>query len=458
MPNRYAHSKGESPLRILVIDDEAAQRALLAGHLEKKGHQVFAASNGEEGIAFLHENGAEAALVDMRMPKKDGMAFLRESLETNPDLAVVVMTAYGTVESAVEAMKAGAFDYLLKPIDLEQVGLILSKIESNIRLVTENRYLKRKLEQADDFKEIIGNSAAIRRVLAEVSRVARSDATILIRGESGTGKELVSRAIHLASPRATGPFLAVNCTSLPETLLESELFGHEKGAFTGAISRHLGRFELSDRGTIFLDEIGEISPSIQVKLLRVLETKSFQRLGGERDIKVDIRILTATNRNLESKVKDGSFREDLFYRLNVIAITIPPLRERREDILLLTEFFISKFNKKNNKSIKGITPVAKDLLLRHDWPGNVRELQNLIERAVVLAEGSAIDVGDIDPFISGRGETQVFSGSLNLEVLEKQAIALALKKTGGSLVDSSELLGIHRNTLRLKIQKYKIQL
>lgn len=443
-------------MRILVIDDEVSQRELLAGHLERQGHSVRTAGDGEEGLAILHDSGAEAALVDMRMPRMDGLIFIKRSLETNPDLAVVVMTAYGTVESAVEAMKAGAFDYLLKPIDLEHVGVILSKIEANLRLVTENRYLKRKLEQADNFKDIIGQSTGIKKVLADVSRIARSDATVLIRGESGTGKEVVAHAIHQASPRANRPFLAVNCTSLPETLLESELFGHERGAFTGASVRHLGRFELADHGTIFLDEIGDITLPIQAKLLRVLETKTFQRLGGEKDIKVDIRILTATNRNLEAKVKEGSFREDLFYRLNVIPIFIPPLRERRDDILPLVEFFIEKYNRKNNKLVRGVTPQAKDLLLRHSWPGNVRELENLIERAIVLSSSDVIDVSDIDPFVKSHPDKEQVLDSLTLEELEKRAIMEALKRTNGGLIEASELLGIHRNTLRLKIQKYGI--
>ncbi len=444
-------------MRILVIDDETSQRELLAGHLERQGHKVTTAPDGEEGLAILQASGAEAALVDMRMPRMDGLSFIKKSLEIYPDLSIVVMTAYGTVESAVEAMKAGAFDYLLKPIDLEHVGIILSKIEANQRLVTENRYLKRKLEQADDFKEIIGISQAIKKVLADVSRIARSDATVLIRGESGTGKELVARAIHVASPRANGPFLAVNCTALPETLLESELFGHERGAFTGAASRHLGRFELADKGTIFLDEIGDITLPIQAKLLRVLETRTFQRLGGEKDIAVDIRVLTATNRNLEAKVKDGTFREDLFYRLNVIPVTIPPLRQRRDDILPLTEFFIEKYNRKNSKTVRGITPRAKDLLLRHSWPGNVRELENLVERAIVLTSGEAIDVSDIDPFVQDHaGEASSFE-NLTLDELEKRAIIEALKRTEGSQNEAANLLGIHRNTLRLKIQKYGIQ-
>jgi len=445
-------------LRILVIDDESSQRELLAGHLERQGHKVVMAADGEQGLEALKNSGAEAALVDMRMPRMDGLAFIKRSLEAYPELSIVVMTAYGTVESAVEAMKAGAFDYLLKPIDLEHVRVILSKIEANQRLVMENRYLKRRLEQFEDFREIVGGSDAIKMVLADVSRVARSDANVMIRGESGTGKELVARAIHYASHRSSGPFLAVNCTSLPETLLESELFGHERGAFTGATSRHLGRFELADKGTIFLDEIGDISPAIQAKLLRVLETRTFQRLGGERDIQVDIRVLAATNRDLEAKVKEGSFREDLYYRLNVIPITMPPLRERRDDILPLTEHFIKKYNRKNNKSVKGITPETKDLFLRYRWPGNVRELENLVERAIVLSRGDIIDVQDVSLALGAGQEEVTDMEDLRLEELEKRAIVRALKRTKGSIMEASQLLGIHRNTLRLKIQKYKIQL
>jgi DNA-binding NtrC family response regulator len=445
-------------MRLLVIDDESHQRELLAEHLQKNGHQVATAGDGQEGLDNLKEEGAEAALVDMRMPRMDGLTFIIKSLEIYPDLAIVVMTAYGTVESAVEAMKAGAFDYLLKPIDLEHLNIILSKIQKNQRLVAENRYLRRKLEEVDLPAGIVGESQVIKKLLADVSRIARSDATALIRGESGTGKELVARAIHYASERSNGPFLAINCTSLPETLLESELFGHERGAFTGATSRHLGRFELADKGTIFLDEIGDISPVIQAKLLRVLESKTFQRLGSGKDISVDIRILSATNRDLDAAIRDGRFREDLYYRLNVIPVFIPPLRERREDILPLTQYFIEKYNEKNNKQITGITPGAKDLLLHHPWPGNVRELENLVERAIVLSVGDVIDLADIDPFI---GHRETGSGpigdDLNLENQEKAVIIEALKRTGGSLKDAAELLGIHRNTIRLKISKYNIK-
>ncbi|UCC78816.1 MAG: sigma-54-dependent Fis family transcriptional regulator [Candidatus Zixiibacteriota bacterium] len=444
-------------MRLLVVDDEERQRELLTEYLINKGHKTRAAENGEIALGMLKEDGAEAAFVDMRMPGMDGLTLIKKSLELYPDLAIVVMTAYGTVESAVEAMKAGAFDYLLKPIDLDHIELILSKIDEKQRLIAENRYLRRKLEEVEVPTGFIGQSGAIKTILADVHRIAQSDATVLIRGESGTGKELVANAIHYASPRAKGPFLAVNCASLPETLLESELFGHEKGAYTGAVSRRLGRFELAHKGTIFLDEIGDISPATQVKLLRVLESRKIQRLGGGNDIPVDIRILAATNRDLESKMQSGEFREDLFYRLNVIPLTIPPLRERREDILLLVEHFIEKYSNKNNKPVKGITPEAKDLLLNHSWPGNVRELENLIERAIVLAPGDVIDLKDLDPFVTQR--TQVSErgfDNLNLDNIEKLAIIEALKRTEGSLSKAAEMLGIHRNSIRLKIKKYGI--
>ena len=445
-------------MRILVVDDEERQRVLLTEYLQNAGHSARGAENGEEALSSLATEGAEAAFVDMRMPKMDGLAFIKKSLGLYPDLSIVVMTAYGTVESAVEAMKAGAFDYLLKPVDLDHIDILISRIDEKQRLVTENRYLRRKLEKTETPEGIIGESGAIKKVLADVNRIAQSDATVLIRGESGTGKELVANAIHNASPRSGGPFLAVNCASLPETLLESELFGHEKGAFTGAISRRLGRFELAHKGTIFLDEIGDMPGAVQVKLLRTLETRKIQRLGSGADIEVDIRILTATNRDLEARIESGEFREDLFYRLNVIPIVVPPLRERREDILPLTEHFIDKFSRKNNKSVKGITPKAKDLLLGYSWPGNVRELENLIERAIVLTPGDVLDIPDLDPFIANRPQN---AGpgfeDLNLEHLEKLAIIEALKRTEGSLSKAAEMLGIHRNSIRTKINKYGIR-
>ena len=445
-------------MRVLVIDDEKSQRELLAGRLKFSGYDVFEAEDGQKGIEVLISNGAEAALVDLQMPQMDGLTFIKKALEINPDLGIVVMTAFATVDSAISALKNGAQDFLLKPLDLNHVELILKKIQEKQKIIFENRYLKRKLENVEGLDNIIGQSDAIKKVLSEISRVAFSDATILIRGESGTGKELVARALHLASKKASGPFLALNCTSLPETLLESELFGHEKGAFTGAISRRLGRFELANNGTLFLDEIGDISLTMQAKLLRVLETMIFQRLGGEKEIKVSVRIIAATNRNLEQKIKEGSFREDLFYRLNVIPIIIPPLRYRKDDILLLVNHFIEKFNKRNNKNIRGISPKAKDMLLKYSWPGNVRELENLIERAVVLCYSDVLDMTDLSSFLAVNSESGDQVDDLRLDTLEKMAIIEALKRSGNNQIRAAELLGIHRNTLRLKLEKYNIDI
>ncbi|NLI17014.1 MAG: sigma-54-dependent Fis family transcriptional regulator [candidate division Zixibacteria bacterium] len=443
-------------MRILVIDDEQSQRNLLAGYLTKQGHEVRQAGSGPEALALLEQRGAETAITDMRMPDMDGLTLLEQIKSRYPDMQVVVITAFATVENAVTAMKQGAADYLLKPVNLEQLTLILKKIEDSLNLVAENRYLKRKLESVESFPDMIGQSAAFQKTLADISQVCQSDTTVLIRGESGTGKELVARAIHSGSKRANGPFLAVNCAALPETLLESELFGYERGAFTGAQKRRIGRFELADRGSLFLDEIGDLSPTMQVKLLRVLETRSFERLGGSESIKVDIRLITATNRNLEKKIADGSFREDLFFRLNVVPINLPPLRERKDDILLLVDHFIKKFAAKSDKHIKGLTPEAKDILINYNWPGNIRELENVIERAVVLTRSDTIDKA----CLSGLTNAPVavsFGGDLNLENLEKKAILEALRQSDGKIIEAAGLLGIHRNTLRLKIKHFGIE-
>jgi DNA-binding NtrC family response regulator len=442
-------------MRIIVIDDEESQRNLLAGYLKRKGHSVRQAESGPMALSLLSDKGAEVAITDMRMPEMDGLTLLKEIKKFYPETEVIVITAFATVESAVEAMKAGATDYLIKPINLEQLTLILDKISERQHLVAENRYLKRKLETVEDFPELIGESESFKKVLANISMVAQTDSTVLIRGESGTGKELVARAIHDGSNRRDKPFLAVNCAALPESLLESELFGYEKGAFTGAAKRRLGRFELADKGTLFLDEIGDLSQPMQVKLLRVLESRTFERLGGNEQIKVDIRLVTATNRNLEARVAGGEFREDLFYRLNVIPIVLPPLRERRDDILPLVDHFIEIFTAKAGKQIKGISPEAKDLLLSHGWPGNVRELENTIERAVVLSRSDVIDKDSLIGFSISRPE--ISTDTLNLADLEKRAIAEALNRTGGKLIEAAELLGIHRNTIRAKIKQYGLQ-
>ncbi len=441
-------------MRILVIDDEDSQRRLLTGYLKKQGHDVKDASSGPTALKMLVDRGVEVAITDMRMPEMDGLTLLREIMKIHPDTQVIVITAFATVENAVEAMKAGATDYLIKPVNLEQLALILKKIEKSQLLIAENRYLKRKLEEIEDFPELIGESSAFKKVLADITVIAKSDSTVLIRGESGTGKELAARAIHHSSPQKNGPFLAVNCAALPETLLESELFGYEKGAFTGAVKRRLGRFELANKGTLFLDEIGDLPLPVQVKLLRALETKSFERLGGVEVVNVDIRLITATNRNLESKVKDGSFREDLYYRLNVIPLDMPPLRERKDDIMPLVDFFIKKFAARTGKSIKGITPQAKDIIMSHSWPGNVRELENAIERAVVLSRLELIDTDSLLAFEPIDPDQKMITDNLNLAELEKQAIAEALRRTQGNQIEAAALLGIHRNTIRNKMKQY----
>ena len=441
-------------MRIIVIDDEKNQRDLLAGHLKKQGHDVRNAESGPLALRMLTDKGAEAAITDMRMPEMDGLSLLKEIVKIHPDTQVIVITAFATVENAVEAMKAGAYEYLIKPVNLERLNIVLKKIEMNQQLLTENRYLKRKLEEVEDFPELVGKSEIFKKVLSDIAVIAKSDSTVSIRGESGTGKELVARAIHCSSPLKDGPFLAVNCAALPETLLESELFGYEKGAFTGAVKRRIGRFELADKGTLFLDEIGDLPLPVQVKLLRVLETRSFERLGGTKVVDVDIRLITATNRNLEDKIKDGSFRDDLYFRLNVIPLHLPPLRDRKDDILLLVDHFIKKFAGKSGKDIKGITPKAKDVLLSYSWPGNVRELENAIERAVVLTRNNTIDVDSFTAFSASETESNITTDNLNLEELEKRAITEALRRTGGKQVEAAALLGIHRNTIRHKIKHY----
>lgn len=443
-------------MKIIVIDDEENQRSLLSGYLKKKGHAVRQAESGPNALNLLSDKGADIAITDMRMPEMDGLTLLKELRKYFPEMTVIIVTAFATVENAVEAMKAGAYDYLIKPINLEQLSMILKKIEDNQLLVTENQYLKRKLEAVDDFPELIGKSKQFNKILSDIKMVAQSDSTILIRGESGTGKELVAKAIHDSSNRRSKPFLAVNCAALPETLLESELFGYEKGAFTGAAKRRLGRFELADKGTLFLDEIGDLSTTMQVKLLRVLETRSFERLGSSETIKVDIRVITATNRNLEAKVQEGSFREDLFYRLNVIPLYLAPLRDRRDDILVLADYFIKKYSLRAGKYIEGVTSEGKDLLLAHPWPGNVRELENTIERAVVMSRSPIIDKDSLVGFSVPKAE--IVADTLNLAELERRAITEALKRTEGRLADAALLLGIHRNTIRMKIKQYGINI
>ena len=359
-------------LRILVVDDEATQRELIGGFLKKQGHGVLLAAGGAEALARVRETQVDLVLSDFKMPGMSGVDLLQGVKAVNPEIPFILMTAYGTVETAVQAMKDGAADYLTKPLDLEELLLRIGRVSEQMRLQTAVRDLQAHLVERHRLEGIIGESGRMQEVLARVKQVAPSDATVLIRGESGTGKELIARAIHFNSPRAKGPLVSLNCAALPEHLLESELFGHEKGAFTGALGQRQGRFELADGGSIFLDEIGDLSPALQVKLLRVLQERRFERLGGTRTVSVDVRIVAATHRDLEGAIKTGAFREDLYYRLNVVTIQIPPLRERREDIPPLLEHFLRTFAQKDKREVTGLTAAARDALMRYDYPGNVR--------------------------------------------------------------------------------------
>ena len=450
--------------RILIAEDEKNQRDLLEGFLRKEGFSVEAVANGREALQKLENNLFDVALIDYKMPELDGLQTLRETRKLYPDLPVVMMTAFGTVETAVASMKEGALDYLTKPIDLDELLLMLRRVIERSSLIRENKELKAQLQERYKFTHIVYGSAKMEEVMGLVARVAPSQATVLIRGESGTGKELIANAIHYASPRAEKPWVKVSCAAIPETLLEGELFGHEKGAFTGANQRRIGRFEEADGGSIFLDEIGDLSPSTQVKLLRVVQDKEFQRLGSNITLKTDVRVITATHRNLEEAIQKELFREDLYYRLNVISIVLPPLRERREDIPLLIDYFLKKYSEENQKSILDISQEARALLLRYPYPGNVRELENLIERAVVLCRGELITTQDL-PFhlkeekSEGLWEPSKKEKSLpeSLEEIEKDSILKALHQHQGVQTKAAESLGISERVLRYKMKKYGIR-
>jgi len=447
--------------RILIAEDEKTQRDLLEGFLKKEGFSVEAVASGREALHRLEGDFFDIALIDYKMPVLDGLQTLREIRKLYPDLPVVMITAYGTVETAVASMKEGALDYLTKPIDLDELLLILQKVIERSSLIQENKALKAQLQERYTFQNIVYGSPKMEEVMGLVARVAPSQATVLIRGESGTGKELIANAIHYASPRSGKPLVKVSCSAIPETLLESELFGHEKGAFTGATQTRIGRFEEADAGTIFLDEIGDLSPSTQVKLLRILQEKEFQRLGSNTNLKTDVRVITATHRNLEEAIKQGHFREDLYYRLNVISIPLPPLRERREDIPFLVDYFLKKYSKENQKQISDISKEARALLLRYSYPGNVRELENLIERAVVLCRGEIIRTQDLPYHLrEGRSEIEFSKKEKSLpeslEEIERDLILKALHQHQGVQTRAAESLGISERVLRYKIRKYGI--
>ncbi len=446
------------PLHIVVVDDEPAQREMIGGFLRKQGHEAVLAASGAEALAHVRNRHVDLVLSDCRMPGMSGPELLLGIKAVNPEIPLILMTAYGTVETAVQAMKDGAADYLTKPLDLEELLVRVKRVAEGARLRTEVRDLRQRLVERHRLEGIIGESGRMQEVLALAKRVAPSDATVLIRGESGTGKELIARAIHFNSPRASGPLVNLNCAALPEQLLESELFGHEKGAFTGAIAQRKGRFEQADGGSIFLDEIGDLSPALQAKLLRVLQERQFERVGGSRTLSVNVRVLAATHRDLERAMREGAFREDLYYRLNVVTIQIPPLRERREDIPLLLDHFLRKFAEKNRRDVTGLTAAARDALLKYDYPGNVRELENVVERAVLLCRGRVIDLEDLPATVrpgqrsAGAPLPKDLPGVL--ADIERQAIQSALERHGGVQTHAAAELGIGERVLRYKMKKY----
>lgn len=434
---------------ILYIDDEISALKAISAILKKEGFGVHTATNAEDGIDIIKSSQIDCLLLDYRLPGMDGIDLLRWMKLNNIDIPTVMLTAYGTIEKAVEAMKLGAYHYLIKPVDTELLINVLREA------IEKSKGLRKTDKIESPFPEIIGKSKAMQEVFYIMEMVAESNANVLITGESGTGKELVARAIHSKSLRKTKPFVIVDCTTIPENLLESELFGHEKGAFTGATDRKIGLIELANEGTVFLDEIGELPMSLQKKLLRFLQEKEIQRIGGTQRIKIDVRVISATNRDLEKAVAEGTFREDLFWRLNVVRINIPPLRERKEDIPLLVNHFLHKFSKENNKPIPQLEPEVMDALLSYDWQGNIRELANVIERSVVLSPSGLISIKYLPKRIQElTGWTNLNKNSLNLIEIEKSVILKALNSTGWNQTKAAEILGISRKQLRTKMKHH----
>jgi len=476
---------------VLVVDDDPAHLTMLKTIVRTWGFVVETASDGAAAVQRVQEGPLQLILMDVRMAQLSGIEALKQIKAYNPAIPIIIMTAYSSIESAVAAIKGGAYDYLMKPLDFDLLKLTLERAREHAGLKVENSELKARLGAGFQFGNIIGRSLPMKELLDMVAMIAPSEATVLISGESGTGKELIARALHLNSPRRDRPLVVVNCAAISETLLESELFGHEKGSFTGADKRREGRFKQADGGTVFLDEIGETSPAMQAKLLRAIQEKEIQRVGGEEAIKVDVRIIAATNRDLMAEVRAGRFREDLYYRLNVMTLLAPPLRERRDDIPLLAHHFLKIFAERNRKQVKGFTPTAMDLLIRHDWPGNVRELENAVERAVILLAGEHISEKQLplslianlssgaspdgdsgvpvpaeqsdkavdnqsDPSSTSQSDQHLFfdPGVQSLSQIEKEAILATLNATGGNKSETARRLGIPRKTLHNKIKPY----
>ncbi|MBE9547267.1 MAG: sigma-54-dependent Fis family transcriptional regulator [Proteobacteria bacterium] len=441
---------------VLVVDDDHAHRTMLRTLLTGWGYAIVEADDGDTAIEKVHEEPFDLILMDIRMIRVSGLEALHRIKAFNPAIPIIIMTAYSSVETAVEALKKGAYDYLTKPLDFDELRLAMERAADHRQLREENRLLRESLGTQFDRQNIIGRSDTVAKLLETAALVAPSDATVLITGESGTGKELIAGAIHFNSPRKEGPFVKINCAAITETLLESELFGHERGAFTGANRRKEGRFRQADGGSLFLDEISEMSLAMQAKLLRVLQEREITRVGGEDVIKVDVRVITATNKDLMQEIETGRFREDLFYRLNVVTLNVPPLRERKEDVPLLAQHFLMVFAEKNHKKIKGFTPQAMDRLLKYEWPGNIRELMNAVERGVVLSRSEYLDEHDLPLITKYEPFGNVIPGDLPLEEVEKATILKTLELTQGNKSEAARRLGITRRTLHKKLRKYGV--
>lgn len=447
---------------ILIVDDEKNIREGLGKALEMEGYNIYLAENGKKGLDLIHTKEMDLVIADLKMPELSGEELLKRVSSSFPTIPVIILTGHGTIESAVNAMRDGAYDFLTKPVNLDRLALLVKRALSNRHLILEHRALQEEVEKNKNrqkYTRIIGKSAKMKQVIDIIDQVAESKASVMITGESGVGKELIADSVHYLSARKDKPFIKVHCAALSEGLLESELFGHEKGAFTGAIGRKRGRFELAHTGTIFLDEIGEINQNVQIKILRVLQEKAFERVGGEETIHVDVRVVTATNKDLTKEIEEGSFREDLFYRLNVVNVHIPPLRERKEDIPLLAAAFLKEFAEENNRNIEGIDPKAIHLLYSYSWPGNIRELRNSIESAVVLCKGHIITENDLPPAIRSGPDDNFIKIQLgtSLSEAEKQIIRSTLAFKNGNKSKTAETLGIGRKTLHRKIDEFQIE-
>jgi DNA-binding NtrC family response regulator len=461
-PNPPLSDVATAAERVLIVEDDAAARVGLEQLVRSWGFTAESAKDGEDALEKVTSFRPAIVITDLVMPRMDGLGLLRALQQQGADATTLLLTAQGTVETAVEAMKEGAYDYLTKPVDIQRLKILLDKIVERLETLREVKSLRRQLREHGTFGTLIGNSPEMRKIYQVVEQAAPTSASVLITGESGTGKELVAQTIHQLSPRAAFQFIAINCAAIPETLLESEIFGHEKGAFTGAADRRQGCFELADRGTLFLDEIGEMTPATQVKLLRVLQEQKFRRLGGRTEQSVDVRIIAATNADPVEAVRQGKLREDLFYRLNVFSLRLPPLRERKEDLPLLIQSFINEFNARNQKAVAGVDHEAMRLLEQHTWPGNVRELRNVIERATILAPGQFIEAKHMPPVVEGeappsREAPMALAAGITVEEAERRLIMMTLAHTRDNKTRAAEILGISLKTLHNKLNKLRLR-